>query len=51
MFLLDETEIAQNKAVFVSVRKTSNNSRGRLNLRIDMKQVTNLKLLGFTWKK
>ena len=35
----------------VFVQKTSNYSRGRTNLRIDMNQVANLKSLGFTWKK
>ena len=33
------------------VRKTSNDSRGRPYLRIDISQVTNLKSLDFTWKK
>ena len=42
--------MAQNKSVFIFVGKTSNGSRGRLDLRIDMNQITNLKLLGFTWK-
>ena len=42
--LLDETEMAQNNSLFVW--KTSNYSSGR-NLRNDMKQVTNLKSLGF----
>ena len=51
IFLLDETEMAQNKSVFVFVWKTSNDSRGRPNLRIDMNQVTNLKSLGFIWKE
>ena len=46
MFLLDETEMAQNNSLFVW--KTSNYSRGRSNLRNDMNQVTNLKSLGFT---
>ena len=46
IFLLDETEMAQNNSLFVW--KTSNYSRGRSNLRNDMKQVTNLKSLGFT---
>ena len=32
----------------LSVWKTSNHSRGRSSLRNDMKQVTNLKSLGFT---
>ena len=35
----------------VFVQKTSNYSRGRPNLRIQMNQVANLKSLGFTWKK
>ena len=46
IFLLDETDIAQNNSLFVW--KTSNHSRGRLNLRNDMNQVANLKSLGFT---
>ena len=46
IFLLDETEMSQNNSLFVY--KTSNCSRGRSNLRNDMNQVTNLKLLGFT---
>ena len=46
IFLLDETDIAQNTSLFVW--KTSNHSRGRLNLRNDMNQVANLKSLGFT---
>ena len=46
VFLLDETEMAQNNSLFLW--KTSNNSRGRSNLRDDMNQVTNLKSLGFT---
>ena len=49
IFLLDETEMAQNNSLFVW--KTSNYSRGRSNLRNDMKKVTNLKSLGFTRKK
>ena len=36
----------QNNSLFIW--KTSNYSRGRSNLRNDMKQVTNLKSLGFT---
>ena len=36
---------------FVFVWKTSNNTRGRPNLRINMNQVTNLESLDFTWKK
>ena len=43
--------MAQNNSVFVFVRKTSSDSRERPNLRISMKQVTNLKPLGFTWEK
>ena len=46
IFLLDETEMAQNNSLFVW--KTSNYSRGTSNLRNDMNQVTNLKSLGFT---
>ena len=46
IFLLDETEIAQNNSLFVC--KTSNYSRGRSNLTNGMNQVTNLKSLGFT---
>ena len=46
IFLLDETKLAQNNSLFVW--KTSNYSRGRLNLRNDMNQVANLKSLGFT---
>ena len=38
--------MAQNNSLFVW--KTSNYGRGRLNLRTDMNQVTNLKSLGFT---
>ena len=41
----------QNNSVIVFVWKTSNNSRGRPNVKIDMNQATNLKSLGFTWKK
>ena len=48
--LLDETKMAHNNSVFVFVRKTSNDSCGRPNLRIDMNQVTNLKSLGFASK-
>ena len=51
ILLLDETIMAQNNLVFVFVRRTSNESRGRQNFRIDMNQVRNLKSLGFTWKK
>ena len=46
IFLLEETEMAQNDSLFLW--KTSNNSRGRSNLRDAMNQVTNLKSLGFT---
>ena len=46
IFLLNKTEMAENNSLFVW--KTSNYSRGRSNLRNDMKQVTNLKSLGFT---
>ena len=46
IFLLDETEMAQNNSHFVW--KTSHCSPGRSNLRNEMKQVTNLKSLGFT---
>ena len=49
MFLLDETEMAQNNSPFVW--KTSSYSRGRSNLRSGMKQVTNLKSQGFTWER
>ena len=45
IFLLDETEMAQNNSLFVW--KTSNYSHERSNL----KQVTNLKLLGFTLER
>ena len=41
--------MAQNNSVFVW--KTSNYSHGRPNLRNDMKQVTNPKFLGLTWKR
>ena len=46
IFLLDETGMAQNNSRFV--RKTSNYSRGRSNLRNGTNQVTNLQSLGFT---
>ena len=46
IIFLDETEMAQNNLFFVW--KTSNYSHGRSNLRNDMKQVTNLKSLGFS---
>ena len=46
IFLLDETEMAQNNSLFVW--KTSNYSCGRTDLRNDMNQVTNLDTLGFT---
>ena len=49
IFLLDETEMAQNNSFFV--RKTSKYSRGRPDLTTDMNQVTNLESLDFTWKK
>ena len=41
--------MAQNNSVFVW--KTSNYSCGKPNLRNDINQVTNLKSLGFTWKR
>ena len=43
IFLLSETEMAQNNSAFVW--KTSNCSCGRLNLRNGRNQVTNLKSL------
>ena len=43
--------MAQKNSVYVFIRKTSSDSRGRLNLRFDMNQGTNLKSLGFTWRK
>ena len=49
IFLLGKTEMAQNNSFIIW--KTANCSRGRTNLRNDMNQVTNLKLLGFTWKR
>ena len=49
IFLLEETEMAQNNSVFVW--KISKYSHGRSNLRNDMKQVTNLQSLGFTRKR
>ena len=49
IFLLDETEMAQNNSLFVW--KTSNYSRGRSKLRNEMNQVTNLKSMGFAWKR
>ena len=49
IFLLDETELAQNNSFFIW--KTSNYSRGRSNLRDDMNQVTNLISLGFTQER
>ena len=49
IFLLDETEMAQNDSFFVW--KVSNYSRGRSNLRNDMKKVTSLKSLDFTQKR
>ena len=50
-FHLNETDMVQNNSVFVFVWKTSNDSRGRPNLRVNMNQVTNIKSLRFTWKK
>ena len=47
--LLDKTEMAQNDSLFVW--KTSNYYRRRSNLKNDMKQVTSLKSLGFTWER
>ena len=49
ILFLDETEMAPNNSL--SVWKTSNQTRGRSNLRNDMKQVTNLKSLGFTGER
>ena len=49
IFPLEETEMAHNNSLFVW--KTSNSSRGRSNLRNDVNQVTNLKLLGFTQQR
>ena len=49
IFLLDETEMAQNNSHFVW--NTSNYSRGRSNLRNDIKQVKNLKPLRFTLER
>ena len=51
--LLDETEMTQNNSgfFFFVFPKTFSYSPGRLNLRIDMNQVTNLKSLDSTWKK
>ena len=46
IFLLDEAEMAQNNSLVVW--KTSNYSRGRSNLRNDMKQVKTLESLDFT---
>ena len=46
-----QTEMAQNNSIFLFFQKTSNKSRGRQNLRVEMNQVTNLKSSGFTWKK
>ena len=51
IFVLDENDMTQNNSGFVFARKTSNDNRGRSNLRIDMNQETNLKSLGFKWKK
>ena len=49
IFLLEDTDMVQNNSVFVW--KTLNYSRRRANLRNDMNDVTNLKSLGFTWKR
>ena len=49
IFLLEETEMAQNSSLFVW--KTSNYNRGRSSLRNGMKQVTNLRSLGFTQER
>ena len=49
IFLLDESEMAQNNQLFVW--KTSNYSRGKSNLRTDLNQVRNLKSLGFTQER
>ena len=46
IFLLDDTEMAQNNSLFVW--KTSRYSPRRSSLRSDLNQVTNLKSLGFT---
>ena len=43
--------MAQNSAAFGFVWETLSGGRERPNLKIDMNQVTNLKSLGFTWKK
>ena len=43
--------MAQNNSVVVFVQKTSNDSLGIPNLKIDMNQVTNLKSLCFYMKK
>ena len=43
--------MAQKNSAFVFVWKNSNDNRGRPNLRIDMNQETNLKLLSFTYEK
>ena len=42
--------MAQNNSVFAFASKTSNDSRERPKLRVDMNQVTNLKSMDFTWK-
>ena len=42
--------MSENNSVFLFVQKTSNDSRGRPNLRIDMNLVTDLKSLCVTWK-
>ena len=43
--------MAQNDSFFVFIWKTSNDSGGRPDLRIDINQVTNLKSKDFAWKK
>ena len=43
--------MAQNNSVIVFVRKTSNDSLGRPNLKIDTNQATNLKSLRLHEKK
>ena len=49
IFLLGETEMAQNNSLFVW--KTSNYSCGRSNLRNDINQERNLKSLVFTHER
>ena len=41
--------MAQNNSVFI--HKPSNNSHPRPKLTIDMDQISNLRSLGFVWKK